>query len=98
LTIEYFKIEENKRAVRSAGGGLRAEGNWAKNVLDPFIFPDGGKKRYGGISDLKELKENLKVHCIPESVFDNCMDDYVSFLNGRRVLMAREIRDYFEKL
>jgi hypothetical protein len=26
----------------------------------------GGKKKYGGITDLDELRENLRVNCVPE--------------------------------
>ena len=31
---------------------------------------NGGKKKYGGITDLKELKKNLQVHCIPNDLVD----------------------------
>ena len=52
----------------------------------------------GSITDLEQLKENLKANCIP---FETCyMDhsDYESFLEKRRALMAKKIREYYYKL
>lgn len=57
-----------------------------------------GKKRYGGITNLEELKENLRQHCIPEGVFNHLADDYNAFLKERRKLMAAKIRDYYQLL
>jgi len=59
---------------------------------------DGGKKKYGGITDLAELKENLRDHSIPEGIFNSLADDYDRFLEERRKLMAAKIRMYFNKL
>lgn len=58
----------------------------------------GGKKKYGGIIDLDELKENLIQHSIPEDIFNSLADDYDLFLEERRKLMATKIRDYFNVL
>lgn len=58
----------------------------------------GGKKKYGGITDLDELKENLRDHCIPEGIFNSLADDYNRFLEERRKLMAAKIKKYFNKL
>jgi len=58
----------------------------------------GGKKKYGGITSLAELKSNLAEHCIPESVFGELAEDYDHFLEERRKLMAARIRFYFDKL
>jgi hypothetical protein len=58
----------------------------------------GGKKKYGGITDLDELKENLSQHSIPEHVLNSLADDYDLFLEERRKLMAAKIRDYFNIL
>jgi len=58
----------------------------------------GSKKKYGGITDIDELKDNLKVHCIPEDIFDGLADDYPGFLEERRKLMAAKIKRYFKKL
>lgn len=59
---------------------------------------NGGKKKYGGITDLDDLKDNLRQHSIPEGIFNNLADDYSSFLQERRQLMAAKIRDYFNLL
>jgi hypothetical protein len=58
----------------------------------------GGKKKYGGITDLDDLKNNLRQHSIPESIFNHLADDYSKFLSERRQLMAAKIRDYFNML
>jgi hypothetical protein len=58
----------------------------------------GGKKKYGGITDLDELKENLRDHSIPEGIFNSLADDYDQFLEQRRYLMAAKIKKYFNKL
>jgi len=59
---------------------------------------DGGKKKYGGITDLDELKENLRDHSIPEGIFNSLAEDYNQFLEERRKLMAAKIKKYFNKL
>jgi hypothetical protein len=59
---------------------------------------DGGKKKYGGITDLDELKENLRAHCIPEEIFGELAENYDGFLEERRKLMAAKIKRYFAKL
>ena len=57
-----------------------------------------GKPRYGGIVDSEALHANLEEHCIPESLDSAKIYDYDSFLEERRVLMARKIRDYYRSL
>lgn len=59
---------------------------------------DGGKKKYGGITDIDELKHNLLQHSIPEGIFNHLADDYNQFLIERRQLMAAKIREYFNLL
>lgn len=52
----------------------------------------------GSIKDVKMLKANLSANCVP---FEACkMDyhDYENFLNQRRKLMAKKIRDYYNNL
>jgi hypothetical protein len=58
----------------------------------------GGKKKYGGITDLDDLKDNLRQHSIPESICNHLADDYSQFLIERRQLMAAKIRNYFNML
>jgi hypothetical protein len=57
-----------------------------------------GERKYGGITDLEELKENLREHCIPESILNDPEEDYDQFLEERRGLMATKIKAYFSKL
>ncbi len=59
---------------------------------------EGGKKKYGGIDSMPELKKNLETHCIPETIFEMTIDDYDSFLEQRRRLMAKKMKDYYYSL
>ena len=59
---------------------------------------NGGKIKYGAIDTISELYDNLKTHCIPESIFDSSIDGYDSFLNERRKLMSDKIKKYYNKL
>lgn len=56
------------------------------------------ESKYGGITDLDELYQNLEMHCIPLNIFDQLANDYEEFLKERRKLMAKKIKNYFEKL
>jgi len=59
---------------------------------------NGGKKKYGGISDEADLRANLRANCIPESLLDGAILDYDDFLEERRKLMALKIKSWFEAL
>ncbi|WP_206832764.1 DUF262 domain-containing protein [Alicyclobacillus fructus] len=59
---------------------------------------NGGIKRYGNIDNWDELLENLRLHCIPEEIFNMTIDDYPEFLKMRRKLMAQKVRRFFEML
>lgn len=59
---------------------------------------EGGKLRYGAIDNHTELLNNLKTHCIPESIFDFNIDNYDLFLSERRKLMSEKIRAYYNTL
>jgi hypothetical protein len=58
----------------------------------------GGKMKYGAINNLDELLDNLKTHCIPESIFDSNIDGYEAFLNDRRKLIADKMKSYYNTL
>lgn len=58
----------------------------------------GGEKKYGGITDEGDLRSNLRVNCIPESMLDGEIPDYDDFLEERRKLMALRIKAWFEAL
>jgi len=59
---------------------------------------DGGKKKYGGITDIKDMKANLRMHCLPETLLDGDIPAYDEFLEKRRKLMALKIKQWFEIL
>lgn len=58
----------------------------------------GGKKRYGGITELEDLKANLSAHCLPDSLLATAKPIYDEFLAERRKLMAKKIHAWFEVL
>lgn len=58
----------------------------------------GGKRKYGGITSLDELKQNLAMNCIPESMLNGGALGYEAFLEQRRKLMAAKIQTYFKTL
>ena len=58
----------------------------------------GGKKKYGGITDAADLRANLRMHCLPESLLDGNIPDYDDLLEQRRKLMALKIKQWFEAL
>jgi hypothetical protein len=58
----------------------------------------GGKKKYGGITDSNELRVNLRMNCLPESLLDGKIPSYDDFLADRRRLMAHKIKLWFEAL
>ena len=58
----------------------------------------GGTLKYGGITDINTLKENMHQNCIPESVFKMSIEQYHDFLKERRVLMAKKIKNYYQNL
>jgi hypothetical protein len=58
----------------------------------------GGKKKYGGITDIADMKANLRMHCLPESLLDGIIPAYDDFLEERRRLMALKIKQWFEVL
>jgi len=58
----------------------------------------GGAKKYGGITELSELRANLQMSCLPESLIDGVIPDYDDFLEERRKLMALKIKNWFESL
>ena len=58
---------------------------------------NGGRKKYGGITNENELRANLRAHCVPESMLEGEMP-FDDFLEERRRLMALRIKTWFELL
>jgi hypothetical protein len=83
----------------------QSEINLAISNKEPAIYfnevydqSNGGKKRYGNITNPDELRENLWMNCIPDGIERMTIDDYSAFLAERRRLMALRIKEYFEML
>lgn len=74
--------------------GDKAPAVYFKELADQC---NGGKKKYGGITDLDEMKANLAMNCIPDTLL-NGAPDYDAFLEMRRRLMAAKIKTYFKTL
>ncbi|OIP67563.1 hypothetical protein AUK42_06855 [Candidatus Atribacteria bacterium CG2_30_33_13] len=53
---------------------------------------------YGAITDLDEIKDNFTIHCIPEGMENKNIDHYEEFLQERRKLMSKKIKNYYWKL
>ena len=75
--------------------GNKAPDAYFSEVLEQC---QGGALKYGGISSLEELHENLKSNCVPESIFTMTLERYEEFLKERRKLMAEKMRDYYFSL
>lgn len=75
--------------------GAKAPNIYFKELLEQC---NGGRKKYGGITSMDELFENLRMHCIPEDVFEMDVSHYQTFLEKRRKLMALKVKAYFSML
>ena len=58
----------------------------------------GGSKKYGNITDAAELRANLRMSCVPESLLEGEIPEYDNFLEERRKLMALKIKSWFKAL
>lgn len=59
---------------------------------------NNGKRKYGNIDSLDELKANLEAHCIPQSVMEMDSSNFVEFLLARRKLMAQKLKRFYFSL
>jgi hypothetical protein len=59
---------------------------------------NGGAKRYGGIANFEEMRANMRMSALPESLLDGNIPNYEDFLAERRSLMAQKIKTWFEAL
>lgn len=75
-------------------------GNKAPEVYFQEVLEQchGGDLKYGAITDIHDLHENLKENCIPQSIFTMTLKDYDEFLEERRKLMAEKIKNYYYSL
>jgi hypothetical protein len=58
----------------------------------------GGSQRYGGITEIEEMRDNLRSNCLPDRLLDGEVLNYDDFLALRRNMMAAKIRSYFSTL
>src|SRR5262249_55217793 len=75
--------------------GDKAPDRYFRELVDQC---NGGKKKYGGITDPGELCSNLHTHCLPEALLAGTIPTYDDFLDQRRKLMALKIKQWFEAL
>ena len=54
--------------------------------------------KYGGISQLEEMKANFGENAVPVEFFEGSLFTYEDFLQARRKMMALMIRDYYQTL
>ena len=65
-----------------------------KNIPHPLT----AGRYHSLIADESVFWKNLDANCIPHTITTMTASDYSEFLKERRVLMAKKIRDYYEKL
>jgi hypothetical protein len=75
--------------------GMRDPSDYFKAALEQC---SNGKPTVGTIIDEKSFWKNLKVNCIPEEIVNMSSKDYSDFLQQRRVLMAKKIKEYYNSL
>ncbi|WP_053217031.1 GmrSD restriction endonuclease domain-containing protein [Virgibacillus senegalensis] len=59
---------------------------------------DDKQFRIGEINDSEQLRDNMRMNCVPESIFNAGFQDYKLFLEERRHLMSQKIRRFYESL
>ncbi|MDL2228172.1 DUF262 domain-containing protein [Odoribacter sp. OttesenSCG-928-L07] len=75
--------------------GEKAPNDYFKTV---FEQTETKELKYGNITDVDLLKENLRVNCIPENISSMNVENYEDFLLERRKLMANKIKEYYKSL
>ncbi|MGJ9460474.1 GmrSD restriction endonuclease domain-containing protein [Oceanobacillus sp. CF4.6] len=56
------------------------------------------KSRIGEITNTEQLKMNMKMNCVPDSLFNMDASNFETFLEERRELMANKIKNFYENL
>lgn len=75
--------------------GNRAPNDYMAELVQQM---DSGLLSLGEITDLETLRRNLEVNAIPQNFQQLEINAYPEFLSRRRALMARIIRDYYDRL
>ncbi len=78
---------------------IRIKDEAPKNYMSKVLEQIQTKQPYiGGIVTEEELKESFRQTCIPEEFVNYDVSNYQEFLEKRRVLMAKKIREFYEAL
>ncbi|MBI9060270.1 MAG: DUF262 domain-containing protein [Labilibaculum sp.] len=75
--------------------GVKAPNEYFKLLFEQCISKE---MKFGNITDLNSLNENLSINCIPESIVSMDFNHYENFLLERRKLMAKKIKNYYYSL
>lgn len=75
--------------------GEKAPNEYFKSIFEQC---DSKEMKFGNITDINLLKENLNINCIPENIISMNVDHYEDFLLERRKLMAKKIKNYYYSL
>jgi hypothetical protein len=75
--------------------GHKAPTDYIKSVFNQC---ETGEPVYGAICDIKRLKENLEINCLPEDINEYEYENYENFLLKRRELMSKKIKSYYQAL
>ena len=59
---------------------------------------NNGPRKYGGITEPKEMRINFEANCIPAGMLNGEIKEFAEFLEERRRLMALKIKNWFEVL
>ncbi len=78
---------------------IRIKDEAPKNYMSKVLEQIQTKQPYiGGIVTEEELKESFRQTCIPEEFVNYDVSNYQEFLEKRRVLIAKKIREFYEAL
>ncbi len=75
--------------------GKRAPADYFQTAQDQCAT---GEIKIGTITDEAQFRENLALNCIPPEIFSMKAADYERFLQQRRILMARKIKEFYLSL
>ena len=75
--------------------GEKAPNEYFKSIFEQC---DSKEMKFGNITDINLLKENLNINCIPENIISMDVNHYEDFLLERRKLMAKKIKNYYYSL
>lgn len=69
-----------------------------KQYLQGILKNSMTEKSYVPLKSRKEILKNFRENCIPEELFGMDIKDYENFLEQRRILMAKKIKQYYKRL